>query len=168
MNKRIIELILDDARFGWRPLPGDVRGLLSDHQETQAQAAYRIGVNPRTIRRAASQSDPYRLNAHAWALLRLAYLLEGGGAPGDETAQARVEIDRLRAERDDHEQACTALEEVVGQLKAEADELREALAAVVACWDGPKYKHFMGPRIDTARAILAQHHNTGDDQWGLR
>lgn len=76
MNKRIIELILDDARFGWRPLPGDVRGLLSDHQETQAQAAYRIGVDPRTIRRAMSDSDPYQLHAHAWAFLRLAYSME--------------------------------------------------------------------------------------------
>ena len=43
------------------------------------------------------------------------------GAPGDEMAQMRAERDRLRAERDDHEQARTALEEAVGQLKAEAD-----------------------------------------------
>ena len=86
------------------------------------------------------------------------------GALGEEMTQMRAEIDRLRAERDDHEQARTALEEAVGQLKAEADELREALAAVVACWDGPKYKHAMGPHIDTARAILAKHDDTGDDQ----
>ena len=86
------------------------------------------------------------------------------GTPKDEMAQMRAEIGRLRAERDEHEQARTALEEVVGQLKAEADELREALAGIVACWDGPKYKHVMGPRIDTARAILAKHDNTGDDQ----
>ena len=51
------------------------------------------------------------------------------GALGDEMAQMRAEIDRLRAERDEHEQARTALEEVVGQLQGEANELREALAA---------------------------------------
>ena len=71
-----IEAILGDARSGRQPPPGDIRDLLSRHYETQAQAAYRIGVDPRTIRRAASESDPYRLNAHAWALLRMAYLLE--------------------------------------------------------------------------------------------
>lgn len=81
-----------------------------------------------------------------------------------EGAAYQIKIRELRAERDDHEQARTALEEVVGQLRAEADELREALAGIVACWDGPKYKHFMAPRIDTARAILAKHHGTGDDQ----
>ena len=86
------------------------------------------------------------------------------GALGEEMEQMRAEIDRLRAERDDHEQARTALEEAVGQFEAEADELREALAGIVACWDGPKHKHVMGPRIDMARAILAKHHNTGDDQ----
>ena len=127
MNKRIIELILDDARFGWRPLTGDVRGLLYDHQETQAQAAYRIGVDPRTIRRAASESDPYRLNAHAWALLRIAYLTEEGGAPGNELPQMRAEIDRLRAERDEHERARTALEEAVGQLRTELYKMRDSI-----------------------------------------
>ena len=71
-----IENILDEARSGRKPSRGDVRALLSDHYETQAQAAYRIGVDPRTIRRAASDSDPYRLHAHAWALLRLSYLME--------------------------------------------------------------------------------------------
>ena len=76
MNNRIIETIINDARCGRRPSPEDVRELLALNYETQAQAAYRIGVDPRTIRRAASESDPYRLNAHAWALLRLAYLLE--------------------------------------------------------------------------------------------
>ena len=85
------------------------------------------------------------------------------GASGDETAQMRAEIDRLRAERDDLDDARTALEEAVGQFEAEADELREALAGIVACWDGPKYKHFMAPRIDMARATLAKH-NTGYDQ----
>ena len=164
MNKHIIETILDDARYGRKPIPVGVSYLLFRHHETQAQAAHRIGVDQRTIRRAASDADPYQLHPHAWAVLRLSYLLEEGGASGNETIQARAEIDRLRAERDDHEQARTALEEVVGQLKAEADELREALAGIVACWDGPKYKHFMGPHIDTARAILAKHHNTGDDQ----
>ena len=119
-----IKAILDDARFGWRPLPGDVRGLLSDYHETQAQAAYRIGVDSRTIRRAASESDPYKLHAHAWALLRLAYLLEEGGAPGNEMTQMRAELDRLRAERDEHERARTALEEAVGQLRMELYDAR--------------------------------------------
>ena len=41
--------------------------------------------------------------------------------------QRGTEIERLEAERDDHEQARTALEEVVGQMRAEADELRKAL-----------------------------------------
>ena len=91
MNKRIIEPILDDARSGWQPSPEDVRDLLALNYETQAQAAYRIGVDPRTIRRAASESDPYRLNAHAWAVVRVDYLLEAeGGALGDETAQMRA------------------------------------------------------------------------------
>ena len=73
-----IETIIDDARSGRKPSPGNVRDLLSRHHDTQAQAAYRIGVDPRTIRRAASESDPYQLHAHAWALLRMAYLLEEG------------------------------------------------------------------------------------------
>ena len=76
MNKHIIESIITVARWGWKPSPEDVRELLALNYETQAQAAYRIGADPRTIRRAASESDPYRLNAHAWALLRLSYLLE--------------------------------------------------------------------------------------------
>ena len=86
------------------------------------------------------------------------------GAPGDETAQARAEIDHLRAERDDHEQARTALEEVVGQLRFENEALREVLTAAVACWDGPKYKDFMAPTMDMARALLAKYDDTGDDQ----
>ena len=45
-----------------------------------------------------------------------------------EIQKLRHDIERLEAERDDHEQARTALEEVVGQLRAEADELREALS----------------------------------------
>ena len=44
-----------------------------------------------------------------------------------EGAAYQIEIRRLEAERDDHEQARTALEEVVGQLRAEAEELRQAL-----------------------------------------
>ena len=40
----------------------------------------------------------------------------------------------------------------------------EALAGIVACWDGPKYKHFMASRIDTARALLAKYDDTGDHQ----
>ena len=76
MNKRIIEPIITDARGGRKPSPGDVRALLARNHETQAQAAYRIGVDPRTIRRAASASDRYQLHAHAWAVLRLAYLLK--------------------------------------------------------------------------------------------
>ena len=77
MNNRIIETIIHDARNGDQPHPRDIRDLLAYNYETQAQAAYRIGVDPRTIRRAASDADPYRLNAHAWALLQMAYLLEG-------------------------------------------------------------------------------------------
>ena len=76
MNNRIIETIVTDARCGRKPSPEDVRDLLALNYETQAQAAYRIGVDPRTIRRAASESDPYQLHAHAWAVLRLSYLLE--------------------------------------------------------------------------------------------
>ena len=76
MNNRVIESIITVARWGWKPSPEDVHDMLALNYETQAQAAYRIGVDPRTIRRAASDADSYRLNAHAWALLRLAYLLE--------------------------------------------------------------------------------------------
>ena len=76
MHKRIIDTIIHDARCGRKPSPEDIRDLLVLNYETQAQAAYRIGVDPRTIRRAASESDPYRLTAHAWAVLRLDYLLE--------------------------------------------------------------------------------------------
>ena len=76
--RRHIEIIVTEACWGWKPSPGDVRDLLARYHETQTQAAYRIGVDPRTIRRAASDSDPYRLHAHAWALLRLSYLLEEG------------------------------------------------------------------------------------------
>ena len=68
------------------------------------------------------------------------------------------------AERDDHEQARRALEEEVGQLRFENAALREVLAAAVECWDDPKYKHFMGPAIGMARALLAKYDDTGDDQ----
>ena len=67
-------------------------------------------------------------------------------------------------ERDDHEQARRALEEEVGQLRYENAALREVLAAAVACWDNPKYKHFMTPTIDMARALLAKYDDTGDDR----
>ena len=77
-------------------------------------------------------------------------------------ARIRAEIDRIRAERDAHEQARRALEEEVGQLRYENAALREVLAAAVECWDGPKYKHFMGPVIDMARALLAKYDDTGD------
>ena len=56
------------------------------------------------------------------------------------------------------------VEEAVGQLRYENAALREVLAAAVECWDGPKYKHFMAPRIDTARAILSKHYGTEGDQ----
>ena len=82
--------------------------------------------------------------------------------------QRGTEIERLEAKLDDLDDARTALEEAVGQFEAEADELREALAGIVACWDGPKYKHFMAPRIDTARAILSKHYGTeGDQCWEI-
>ena len=66
------------------------------------------------------------------------------------------------AERDDHEQARRALEEEVGRLRYENAALREVLAAAVECWDDPKYKHFMTPTIDMARALLAKYE--GDHQ----
>ena len=44
------------------------------------------------------------------------------------------------------------VEEEVGQLRYENAALREVLTAAVECWDGPKYRHFMGPVIDMARA----------------
>ena len=68
------------------------------------------------------------------------------------------------AERDDHEQARRALEEEVGQLRFENAALREVLEAAVECWDSPKYKHFMTPTIDMARALLAKYDDTGDHQ----
>ena len=55
-------------------------------------------------------------------------------------------------------------EEEVGRLRYENAALREVLAAAVECWDGPKYKHFMGPVIDMARALLAKYDDTGDDR----
>ena len=49
------------------------------------------------------------------------------GALSDETTtQMREEIDRLRAERDEHERARTALEEAVGQLRTELYEMRDS------------------------------------------
>ena len=51
-----------------------------------------------------------------------------GAAYQIEIQKLRHDIERLESERNDHEQARTALEEVVGQLRAEADELREALS----------------------------------------
>ena len=79
-------------------------------------------------------------------------------------ARMRADIDRIRVERDAHEQARRALEEEEGQLRYENAALREALAGIMACWDGPKYKHVMGPLIDQARALLAKYDDTGDHQ----
>jgi len=80
----------------------------------------------------------------------------------DEMESMRAEIDRLRAERDDHEQARTALEEAVGQLLAEADELREVLKEAVA-WDGHDDHGMPAVWFVQAEAVLAKH-DTGDDR----
>ena len=45
-----------------------------------------------------------------------------------EGAAYQIKIRGLRAERDDHEQARTALEEVVGQMRAENEALHRALS----------------------------------------
>jgi hypothetical protein len=42
------------------------------------------------------------------------------------------------------------------RLIAAAPELLEALEAIVATWDGPKYNHFMRGNIDRARAAIAK------------
>ena len=76
MKHRTIKDVIEQARRGVQPDAADVRDLLALNYETQAQAAYRIGVHPRTMRRAVSDADPYRLSPYAWAVLRLAYLLE--------------------------------------------------------------------------------------------
>jgi len=83
----------------------------------------------------------------------------------------RADLERMRSSAiywqdqcGEHEQARTALEEAVGQLLAEARELREVLAGVVACWNGPKYKHVMGLHVDEARAVLAKYHAGGSDR----
>ena len=52
-----------------------------------------------------------------------------GAAYQIEIRKLRHDIERLEAERDDHEQARTALEEMVGQLKAENEALRDAARA---------------------------------------
>ena len=57
--------------------------------------------------------------------------------------------------------ALTEEEEEVGRLRYENAALREVLAAAVECWDGPKYKHYMGPVIDMARALLVKHEGDG-------
>ena len=59
-----------------------------------------------------------------------------GAAYQIEIQKLRHDIERLEAERDDHEQARTALEEVVGQLQAEKETLREALEQALEAW-GP-------------------------------
>ena len=41
-------------------------------------------------------------------------------------------------------------------LIAAAPDLLEALEAIVATWDGPKYNHFMADNIDLARAAIAK------------
>ena len=62
------------------------------------------------------------------------------------------------------QQARRALEGEVGQLRYENAALREVLAAAVACWDNPKYEHFMTPTIGMARTLLAKYNDTGDDR----
>lgn len=40
--------------------------------------------------------------------------------------------------------------------REQRDKLREALLAIVECWDGPLYKHEMLPLITKARAALKE------------
>jgi hypothetical protein len=44
----------------------------------------------------------------------------------------------------------------LGKARHPAPDARlvEALKAIVDCWDGPDYKHVMGPNIDRAKAAL--------------
>ena len=46
--------------------------------------------------------------------------------------------------------------EANAHLIAAAPDLLEALEAIVATWDGPKYNHFMADNIDLARAAIAK------------
>ena len=48
------------------------------------------------------------------------------------------------------------LPEANARLIAAAPDLLEALEAIIATWDGPKYNHFMADNIDLARAAIAK------------
>lgn len=68
------------------------------------------------------------------------YLVDRGAFPGKGTEYIRADIHLAEIER----------------LTAVNAELLEALEAILATWDGPKYDHFMGPNIDLAREAIAK------------
>ena len=86
-----------------------------------------------------------------------------GAAYQIEIQKLRHDIERLEAERDDHEQARTALEEMVGQLQAENEALREALGVLLKLHDESVYvKEPWDRAMEYARAALAAHDQGGD------
>ncbi|ARC35496.1 hypothetical protein A6J80_03075 [Paracoccus yeei] len=68
----------------------------------------------------------------------------------------RAEVERLTRHRDMWRGQCV-------RQAAKLTEMRAALTAIVACWDAPKYKHFMGPNINRARAALSPETDGGQD-----
>lgn len=71
-------------------------------------------------------------------------------------ADLRAEVERLVRNRDMWRGQCD-------RQAAKLTEMRAALSAIVACWDGPKYNHFMRPNIDRARAALSPETDGGQD-----
>ena len=84
-----------------------------------------------------------------------------GAAYQIEIQKLRHDIERLEAERDDHEQARTALEEAAGQLRSENEALREALEAAIE-WDSYDDGGVPAVWLDQARQALAAHYQGGD------
>ena len=73
-----------------------------------------------------------------------------------EGAAYQIELQKLRAERDDLDDAHTALEEAAGQLRAENEVLRDALEAAIE-WDSYDDEGVPAVWLNQARQALAAH-----------
>ena len=145
---RVASLSADQARrmFGWDPT--DPRAVADDPSGIVQQMPERLIAWPCT-----------------WQYQRVTL---AGGRPLDETlyiradiarateADLRAEVERLTRNRDMWRGQCV-------RQAAKLTEMRAALTAIVACWDGPKYNHFMGPNINRARAALSPETDGGQD-----
>ena len=92
---------------------------------------------------------------------RIMNIPAGEGMPHENPSRTMYKTGHRDARHAAAEIAAEA-EAAIHSLKAENEMLREALSAIVECWDGPNYKHVMFPNIEAARKALSAHDQGGE------